>query len=173
MAWITKPSAAPIEKRDEPYMTEALKQALEDKYAHRYPTRRAMALPVLHALQHEYNWLPPQAIDEAAEFLQIEPSELMDTATFYEEYFHQPRGKHTIWVCQSVSCEVMDSEAILEAISEKLGIAPGETTDDGKFTLMNVECIGACGGAPCALVDETLHENLTSLTVGGVLDAID
>ena len=172
MAWLTKPSSAPLEKRDTPYLTDALKSHVEDKYAHRYPTRRAMALPLLHAIQHEYNWLPPQAMQEAAEFLDMEPSQLHDTASFYEEFFLQPRGEHTVWVCQSVSCECMNERAITEAISDKLGIEPGETTDDGRFTLMKVECIGACGGAPCAIVDEALHENLTPENVGRILDEL-
>ncbi|MEM6392465.1 MAG: NAD(P)H-dependent oxidoreductase subunit E [Planctomycetota bacterium] len=173
MAWLTKNSAAPIERRDEPYLSEQFKSDFEAKYAHRYPTRRAMALPILHAIQHEYNWLPPQALEEAAAFLEIEPTDLLDTATFYEEYFIQPRGKHTVWVCQSVSCEVMDEAAITEAIEDELGIEPHQTTDDGKVTFMKVECIGACGGAPCALFNETLHENLTPETVVQELRKLD
>ncbi len=174
MAWLTKPSGTQqIERRDEPYLSDALKKELDEKYAHRYPTRRAMALPVLHAIQHAYNWLPYQALEEAAAFLEIEPSELLDTATFYEEYFTQPRGKHTVWVCQSVSCEIMNEAKITEVVSEKLGVLPGETTDDDQFTFMKVECIGACGGAPCMLVDETLHENLTPARVEKILDAVE
>ncbi len=171
MAWLTKPSGTQqIERRNEPYLTDALKRELDDKYAHRYPTRRAMSMPMLHAIQEHYGWLPYQALEEAAVFLEIEPSELLDTATFYEEYFTQPKGKHTIWVCQSVSCEVMNEAAITDAIAEKLGVSPGETTDDDRFTFMKVECIGACGGAPCMLVDEDLHENVTPQTVGDILD---
>ena len=174
MAWLTKPSGTQqIERRDEPYLTDALKKELDAKYAHRYPTRRAMSMPVLHAIQEHYNWLPYQALEEAAAFLEIEPSELLDTATFYEEYFTQPKGKHTIWVCQSVSCEVMNEAAITQAIADKLGVSPGETTDDDQFTFMKVECIGACGGAPCMLVDEELHENVTPEGVGKLLDAVE
>ena len=173
MAWLTKPSAAPLPNRDTPYLTDALKAEVESTYAHRYPTRRAMALPLLHAIQHEHNWLPPQAIQEGAEFLGIDAAQLQDTASFYEEFFLQPRGKHTIWVCQSVSCECMNEKAVTDAICDKLGIDPGETTPDDKFTLMKVECIGACGGAPVALVNETLHEHLTPENVGGILDKLD
>jgi NADH-quinone oxidoreductase subunit E len=173
MAWLTKPSGTmQIDRRDSPYLTDEMKRSLDEKYAHRYPTRRAMALPVLHAIQHAYNWLPAQALEEAAEFLGIAPSELMDTATFYEEFFVQPRGKHTVWVCQSVSCEIMGEAAITDAITDKLGILPGETTDDDRFTLMKVECIGACGCAPAVLIDETLHENVTPSSVGAMLDNV-
>ena len=173
MAWLTKPSGTKdIERRDEPYLTDEMKKHLDDKYAHRYPTRRAMAMPLLHEIQESYGWLPYQALEEGAAFLGIKPSELLDTATFYEEYFTQPRGKHTIWVCHSVSCEVMNEAAITQAIADKLGVLPGETTDDDRFTFMKVECIGACGGAPCMLVDEELHENLSPQSVGTILDKV-
>lgn len=162
MAWLTKPSGTQApERRDTPYLTDELKKHVEDRYAHRYPTRRAMALPVLHAIQHEHNWLPYQALEEAAEFLEIQPSELLDTATFYEEFFTQPKGKHTVWVCQSVSCEIMGEGAVTDAIRDALNIDPGETTDDDQVTFLKVECIGACGAAPAVLVDEELHENVT------------
>ena len=174
MAWLTKPSGTQdIDRREQPYLTDEIKQAFNDRYAHRYPTRQAMALPLLHEIQHHYNWLPYQAIEEGAAFLDMTPSTLLDTATFYEEYFTQPRGRHTLWVCQSVSCEVMNEARITEAVSEKLGILPGETTDDDKYTFMKVECIGACGGAPCALFNETLHENLTPEKVTDLIDQLD
>ncbi|MEM6333855.1 MAG: NADH-quinone oxidoreductase subunit NuoE [Planctomycetota bacterium] len=174
MAWITKDSAnTQIDRRDEPYLSAEFKKAFDEKYADRYPTRRALSLPILHAIQHEYNYLPYQALEEAAEFLGIAVPELLDTATFYEEYFLEPKGKYTIWVCQSVSCEIMGEGNITQAISDKLGIDPGETTADGKFTLMKVECIGACGAAPCALINEDLAEDLTPDSVLKRLDVLD
>lgn len=170
MAWITKQSGTQqLERRAEPYLSDAFKQAFETQYAHRYPSRRAMALPLLHAIQHEYNWLPWGAIEEGAALLGLEASELADTASFYEEFFLEPRGKYTIWVCQSVSCEIMKSKALVEKLTDLLGIEPGETTPDGRFTLMHIECIGACGGAPCALVNERLHENLSTRNVEQIL----
>ena len=126
------------------------------------PTRQAATLPVLHAVQHEHNYLPYQAVEEAAAFLGVSASEMLDTATFYEEYWLTPKGKYLIMVCQSISCELMNHGQLLEMIQDKLGIGPGETTDDGKFTLMTAECLGSCGTAPCALINETLHENLTA-----------
>jgi NADH:ubiquinone oxidoreductase subunit E len=174
MAWITKDSAnAKIDRRDEPYLSDDFKKRFDEKYAHRYPTRRALALPILHAIQHEHNYLPYQALEEAAEFLEIGVSDLLDTATFYEEYFLEPKGKYTVWVCQSVSCEIMGEGGITRAIQDHLGIDPGETTADGKFTLMKVECIGACGGAPCALINEDLAEDLTPENVIKRLDVLE
>ncbi|MEM9251513.1 MAG: NADH-quinone oxidoreductase subunit NuoE [Planctomycetota bacterium] len=174
MAWITKDSAnTQIDRRDEPYLSDAFKKSFDEKYAHRYPDRRALSLPILHAIQHEYNYLPYQALEEAADFLGIGVSDLLDTATFYEEYFLEPKGKYTVWVCQSVSCEIMGEGNVTQAISDKLGIQPGETTADGKFTLMKVECLGACGGAPCALINEDLAEDLTPENVIKRLEVLD
>lgn len=174
MAWISKPSGTQqIDRRDEPYLTDEIKKDFEDRVFHRYPDKQAATIPLLHAIQDLHNWLPYQAIEEAADFLGLPASTVLDTASFYEEFFLQPRGKYTIWVCQSVSCEIMGNQQLVEKLSEKLGIGPHETTEDGRFTLMDVECIGACGGAPCALVNHKLHENLTVDNVEQILDGLD
>lgn len=174
MAWITKNSGQmQIDRREQPYLTDQMKQHFEDQIIPRYPTRQAATIPLLHELQEAYNWLPYQAMEEAAAFLGLPASAVLDTATFYEEFFLQPRGKYTIWVCQSISCEIMGNQKLVAKLSDTLGIAPGETTDDGKFTLMNVECIGACGGAPCALVNYKLHENLTVDNVEQIIAGLD
>lgn len=172
MAWITKNSAAPIERRNEPYISDELKRKLSDEVLTRYPTKRAATLPVLHAVQEEHGWLPPQAIEEVAALLEVSPAETLDTATFYEEYWLQPKGKYVVWVCQSLSCELLGHEALVDRLREKLGIEVGETTPDGKFTLMHVECLGSCGTAPCALVNEKLHENLTVDNVDQIIDSL-
>lgn len=174
MPWITKNSGSmQIETREEPYLDEALKSTIEANIIPRYPDRRAAMLPTLHAVQHQVGWLPTQALKEIADFLGTAPSEVMDTATFYEEYWLKPKGKYVIWVCQSISCELMDRESLMGKVKAKLKIEPGETTDDGKFTLMNVECLGSCGTAPCALVNEKLHENLSADNVDAILDALE
>lgn len=171
MAWIVQDRTKAPDRRDEPYLHDALRERLESTYAHRYPTRQAMSLPVLHALQHEIGWLPAQAIEEAAAFVGVEPSVMYDTATFYEEYFTHEKGEHVVWVCQSVACEIMGEAAVTDALREKYGVDPEQTTPDGKLTLMKVECIGACGGAPCMLVDETLHEDVTPEKAGELVEA--
>lgn len=173
MAWITKNSGTmQIERRDEPYLTAQMKEHLERDVLPRYPTKRAATLPALHEVQHAHGWIPPQAIEEIAEFLGLQASEVLDTATFYEEFFLQPRGKYTVWVCQSISCELMGNVPLLRKIEEKLGIEAGQTTPDGRITLMTVECLGSCGTAPCALVDEKLHENITYENFERVLDEL-
>jgi NADH-quinone oxidoreductase subunit E len=162
MGWITKNSATQqIDRRDEPYLDPQMRDQLEREILPRYPERKAATLPVLHALQEKHGWLPYQSIEEAADFLGVQASEVLDTATFYEEFWLRPRGRYVIWVCQSISCEIMGEPNLTQRLVEHLGVDPGETTDDGKFTLMKVECLGACGSAPCALVNEELHERLT------------
>ena len=171
MAWITKPSATTkVERRDEPYLTEAMKDDLTERILPRYETRLAALLPALHMIQHDYGWVPLQAMEEIADFLGLAPADVLDTASFYEEYWLKPRGKHIIGVCRSIACEFCNHKAITDACREKLGIEVGETTDDGQFTLIELECLGSCGTAPVALVDERLFENLTP---DGVRRAID
>lgn len=173
MAWITKNSGTmQIERRDEPYLGEAMRAELERDVMPRYPTRQAAALPILHKLQEEHGWLPYQALEEAAEFMGVPASTVLDTATFYEEFWLEPKGRYVVWVCQSLSCELMGSNDLLDGLRDKLGVDVGETTDDGKVTLMTVECLGACGGAPCALVNEDLHERLTVDNFADVIDAL-
>ncbi|MFP3386532.1 NAD(P)H-dependent oxidoreductase subunit E, partial [Tritonibacter sp. SIMBA_163] len=86
--------------------------------------------------------LPYQSIEEAADFLGLAPSVVLDTATFYEEFWLQPKGRYVVWICQSISCELLGSPSLLDAVKDKLGVDVGETTEDGKFTLMSVECLG-------------------------------
>lgn len=174
MAWTVKDSAnMKVERRDTPYLDESLKQYLQEKYLHRYPTRQAASLPVLHEVQERIGYLPYQAIEEVAAFLEVSASEMLDTATFYEEYFTQPKGKHLIWVCQSISCEICGEGDLTQKLKDKLGIEPGDTTEDGKFTLMKAECLGACGGAPVCLVNHDLHEDVQWEQLEKTLDALD
>src|ERR1700712_3471598 len=162
MAWITENRRTEtVERRAEPYLTDAIKHDLSTRYFPRYPTKRAVLLPALHAVQHEHNWIPPQAMEELAEFLELTPAEVMDTATFYEEYWLKPKGKYLVQVCRSLTCEICASKQITQAVKDKLGVEVGETTKDGRFTLVELECLGSCGTAPAALVNEVLHENLT------------
>lgn len=172
MAWIVKNSAGTvIETRDEPYLTDEMKAHFEADILPRYPTKQAATLPLLHALQDQYNWLPYQAVEEAAAFLGLEASQVLDTASFYEMFHLQPKGKYLILICQSISCQLCGHQKLIDALEKKLGISLGQTTPDGKFTLSHAECIGACGGAPCALINETLHENLTLENLDKIIDS--
>lgn len=173
MAWITKNSAGTkIERRDEPYLTPHMREELLNTYLPRYEVRKGALFPALHMIQHHYGWIPHQAMLEVAEVLQITPAEVFDTVTFYEEYWTKPKGEVLISVCRSIACEFCDATKCTEAIKARLGIDVGETTPDGRFTLVELECIGSCGTAPAALFNEDLHENLTPQRCVRLIDQI-
>lgn len=171
MAWIVKPSATTkIPTRTEPYLSAAMKERWERELLPRYANRQGALMPILHEIQHEHRHIPYQAMLEIASFLAITPAEVLDTATFYEEYSLEPRGRCVIGICQSIACEVCDHAKLVDHVRTKLGIEPHETTDDGAFTLLTLECLGSCDTAPVALLDETLHENLTVETLDRLID---
>lgn len=173
MAWTTENRTLPLTpSADGPLVTDSMKAYLRDTYFPRYPTKRAVLLPALHLVQHTYNWIPMQAIQELAEFLEISPGEALDTATFYEEYWLKPKGKYLLQVCRSLSCEICDSGKLTEHLQKVLNVEVGETTSDGKYTLVELECLGACGTAPVALINETLYENLKPEDLDGILASL-
>ena len=173
MAWnVENRRTAVVEKRPEPYLTDDMKIDIANTYFPRYPTKRAVLLPVLHAVQHKHGWIPTQAMEEIAAFLELAPAEVLDTATFYEEYWLKPKGKYLVQVCRSLACEICGSKKLTEHLKNKLNVEVGETTPDGKFTLIELECLGSCGTAPAMLCNEVLHENLTAEQVDKIIDAL-
>jgi NADH:ubiquinone oxidoreductase subunit E len=173
MAWITKPSGTmKVARRSEPYLTPAMKRDLFERVVPRYETKLACLLPALHMVQHAHGWIPQQAMLEIAEALGLAPSDVLDTASFYEEYWLRPKGRHLISVCRSIACECLGNRQVTEAVKARLGIDVGETTDDERFTLIELECLGACGGAPAILIDETLHEHVKPGDIGRLIDSV-
>jgi NADH-quinone oxidoreductase subunit E len=173
MAWITENRRSQtIERRPEPYLTDDIKSRLSNTYFPRYPNKRAVLLPALHAIQHAHGWIPMQALEEVAAFLQLTPAEVLDTASFYEEYWLKPKGKYLIQVCRSLTCEISGSKELTEHVKKKFGIDVGETTGDGRFTLVELECLGACEQAPCMLCNETLKGPLTIEQLDAILDQL-
>lgn len=173
MAWITKNSATmTVEKRETPCLTDELKADLSKRILPRYETKLGALLPVLHAVQEHVGYLPGQALLEIAAFLELPPSQVLDTASFYEEFHLQPVGKYIIGVCQSIACEACGHQPIVDHLRKKLGIEPHETTSDGLFTLNCMECLGACDTAPCALVNEERHDLITIEQMDQMIDDI-
>lgn len=169
MAWLSEDRRNQRVVEGQPLLTDAMKKHLEEKYFPRYPSKRAVLLPALHMVQHEYNWIPPQAIQEVAEFLEIAPAEALDTASFYEEYWLKPKGKYLLQVCRSLTCEICGGEKLRDKLCDKLKIEVGETTPDKRYTLVELECLGACGSAPVMLVNERLYENLSTEQLDKIL----
>ncbi|MFO0828851.1 MAG: NAD(P)H-dependent oxidoreductase subunit E [Phycisphaerales bacterium] len=171
MAWITKPSATQkIPTRSEPYLTDAMKERYERELIPRYATRHGALMPILHDIQHAHRMIPYQAMLEIASFLKITPAEVLDTVSFYEEYTTEPVGRCVIGICQSIACEVCGHKKLVDHVRTKLGIEPHETTDDGAFTLLALECLGSCDTAPVALMNETLHERLTVESLDALIE---
>ncbi len=132
-------------------------------------TKRSALIPVLREIQNEYGYLSAQSMEEAATMLEISPSSVQNVATFYTMFFTEPAGKHIVWVCRTLSCALRGAEHVEHYMCDKLGIKTGETTPDGKITLMEAECLASCGTAPVMLVDNTLEENLTKARVDQVI----
>src|ERR1700692_4843884 len=129
----------------------------------RYPSKQAVTLPALHLVQDALRCVPREAIREIANLLDLAPAEVYDTMTFYgffrEE--HNKLGTTRLWVCRSLACNLRGADDLLAHFSEKLGVPPGGTTTDGKITLEFAECIGACEGAPCVLVNDEHELDIT------------
>ncbi len=139
----------------------------------KYPTRRAVVLPALHLVQERLGHVPAQAVVEIAGLLELHPSEVQDTLSFYG-FFKQgsPQGKIRIWVCRSISCSARGGEELLDYLCGRLGIRPGETTDDGLFSLEFAECLGACDFAPAMLAGDELIGDLTPEKIDAYLDRV-
>jgi NADH-quinone oxidoreductase subunit E len=135
-------------------------------------TKRSALIPVLREIQNEYGYLSAQSMEEAANMLGISPSSVQNVATFYTMFFTEPAGKHIVWVCRTLSCALRGAEHVEHYMCDKLGIKTGETTPDGKITLMEAECLASCGTAPVMLVDNTLEENLTKARVDQVIQEL-
>ncbi len=152
------------------FSDEILKEV--DAIVAKYPDPRSALMPILHLAQRELGWVSPEAQEWAAERLELTPAMVMGVTTFYTMYNTAPVGKHLLQLCRTLSCELRDSPSIRERIKERLGIGPGETTEDGRFTLVEVECLGACGTAPAMMVGEDYHENLTPERVDEILNSL-
>jgi NADH-quinone oxidoreductase subunit E len=138
----------------------------------RYPDREAAILPTLHLAQREFGYLSEEAIVYVASLLGFTPAHIEGVATFYTMYNRKPVGKYHVQICRNLSCSLMGAEHLIERVSEKLGVRPGETTSDGKFTLSTVECLGSCGTAPVMQVNDDYHENLNEESIDAILDSL-
>lgn len=173
MAWKTTPSASTtIETRDEPYLTAEMRSGYDESLLPRYETRQGALLPILHDIQDRHRCIPYQAMIETAEYLELTPGQVLDVVTFYEEFSITPLGMHVIAVCQSLACELCGHQALLDHLGNRLDIEPHETTDDGRVTLLALECLGACEQAPCALIDDRLAGNLTIESLDEILQSL-
>ncbi|MDR3607462.1 MAG: NADH-quinone oxidoreductase subunit NuoE [Oligoflexia bacterium] len=138
----------------------------------RYPTKVALLLPALHAAQDETGWLPPEVLEEVAEYIGIHPAQVREVASFYTMYNLKPVGKYHLKVCTNVACSLRGAEGLVAHCEKKLDIKCGETTKDRKFTLHEEECLGACGTAPAMMLNNDYHENLDVQALDRLLDSL-
>lgn len=147
-------------------LTEDTKQKIRDHFE-RYPTKQAVTLPALHMIQDQKRCVSNKAMKEIAEILDLAPSQVHDTMSFYG-YFRTedaPTGETRVWICRSLPCMLRGGEELLAELCKRWGIMPGQTTADGKVTLELAECLGACDGAPCMLVGDELSLRMTADSV--------
>jgi NADH-quinone oxidoreductase E subunit len=137
----------------------------------RHHRRRDALIPVLQDVQGEFGYLPPDAMDAAARFCRLSPVEVYGVATFYAQFKFKPVGQNTVMVCQGTACHVMGGARILEEVQSQLRVPPGETTDDGLFTLETVACIGACALAPAMVVNKDTYGRMKAEKVTEILNA--
>ncbi|MEI8394622.1 MAG: NADH-quinone oxidoreductase subunit NuoE [Rhodospirillaceae bacterium] len=151
-------------------------RATADKIIARYPAerRQSAVIPLLHIAQRQHeNWLPRAAMDHVAEILGMAPIKVYEVATFYTMYNHAPVGKHLIEVCTTTPCWLRGSDEIVGACKRRLGISPGETTPDGQFTVVEVECAGACVNAPVVAIGDDYYEDLDGPAIIAIIDQLE
>ena len=146
-----------------------------DRELTKYPQdrRQSAVMAALRIAQEEHGWVSQEIMQLIADYLEIAPIHVYEVATFYSMYERKPVGQHKICVCTNVSCLLCGSGGVLDHLNSKLGIGPGETTADGRITIKEVECLGACGGAPMMQVNKDYHEFLTAEKIDRILEELD
>lgn len=150
-------------------LSETERSAIEHEM-HHYEDPRAASIEALKIVQKQRGWVPDGAIHAIAEVLGIPASDVEGVATFYSQIFRQPVGRHIIRVCDSMTCFIGGHESVLGAIQQQLGIAPGQTTADNRFTLLPVCCLGNCDKAPALMIDDDTFGNVSAASVGQLLE---
>ena len=140
----------------------------------KYPAdrKRSALIPLLFVIQRERGWIDNPGVNYLAKFLDLEVTDVWETATFYSMFNLRPVGRHHLQICKTLSCKIMGEPEITDHICHKLGIHAGETTTDGKFTVTLVECLGSCGTAPMMQIGFDYHENLTIEKVDKILTSL-
>ena len=151
-------------------LSDTERSAIEHEM-HHYEDPRAASIEALKIVQKERGWVPDGAADAIGAILGIPASDVEGVATFYSQIFRQPVGRHIIRVCDSMTCFIGGHESILGSIKSQLGITPGQTTADGRFTLLPVCCLGNCDKAPALMIDDDTFGNVDAGSVAQLLEA--
>lgn len=167
-----QPLSQPVDLAAEPATFSAEVEAEIDRHLAKYPVPRSAILPLMFIVQRERGYLDPPGVLYLANRLALRVTDIWEVATFYSMINTEPVGKYHIQVCKTLSCKIMGAGKVTEHCTNKLGIKPGETTADGRFTLSEVECLGSCGTAPMMQINFDYHENLTPERIDQVLDSL-
>ena len=147
-------------------------EAEMDRHLAKYPVKRSAILPLMFIVQRERGYLDPPGVAYLADRLGVRITDIWEVATFYSMINTEPVGKYHLQVCKTLSCKILGAGQITQRCTEKLGIKPGETTEDGRFSLSEVECLGSCGTAPVLQIGFDYYENLTPEKVDQILDSL-
>jgi NADH-quinone oxidoreductase E subunit len=161
-----------LEEEGPPFVYTAENRARFDEIIKRYPPdrKRSAVLPALYLVQHQQGYVTANGIRHVAELLGITRADVEDVVSFYTMFYTRPVGKYVLQVCRTLSCAVNGAERVTEALSEKLGIKPGETDPSRTFTLLEVECLGACDRAPAVMINDAWHECLKPQDAAKLID---
>jgi NADH-quinone oxidoreductase subunit E len=151
-------------------LTEQEKSEI-DVIASLYPTKRAAGPDALKIVQKYRGWISDETLRDTAAYLDMTPEELDSIATFYSLIFRKPVGKHIILVCDSVTCWILGSDNLTEHLKVRLGAGFGETTADGRFTLLPISCLGACDHSPAMMIDDKFFGDLDVSKIDSILDS--
>ena len=143
-----------------PFSFDAVRDAEFERLVKRYPTRESMILPALWLTMEQQGWVSAEAIAYIADRIGTYASKVYEAATFYTMYHLHPMGKYHICVCRTLSCWLREKQEIVDYLQQEIGISPGEISEDGRFSLEEVECLGHCGTAPVVQVNGEFHEEM-------------
>lgn len=145
--------------------------AIFEELLPKYPTKQALTIPLLHICQEQAGHISDEVIEYVAKKLSLSTADVKGVVTFYTLFQQKPVGRNVVWVCRTLSCELMGAREITKTLEQKLGCHVGETTKDGEFTLLQAECLAACGGGPMIQLNDEYFENLTPEKLDAILDA--
>ncbi len=151
------------------YFTEANARTATEIIAN-YPRPRSAVIPLLHLAQEQEGWVTRDAMVEIADLTGATPAEILGTGSFYEMFKFHPVGRYVVNVCTNISCQLLGGEELLHHVEESLGVHAGGTTDDGMFTVEDVECVAACTEAPCFTVNYRYFHRADADTFDAVVD---
>jgi NADH-quinone oxidoreductase subunit E len=167
-----QPLSQPVQMPDEIVTFSPEVEAEIDRHLAKYPVMRSAILPLMFIVQRERGYLDAPGVAYLAKRLRLRITDIWEVATFYSMIYTEPVGKYHIQICKTLSCKIMGEPGITDHVCNKLGIKPGETTADGKFTVSLVECLGSCGTAPMFQIGFDYHENLTTEKVDQILESL-